>query len=68
MEKKPTTTKKKQHKGSNATTENSIEYGVARGVDFQRVNFVLNVDCPPTLSRCATLLLSGLFVYQLSCD
>ncbi len=48
MGKKLTT--KKKYKGSNAT-ENSIEYGVARGVDFQRVSFVLNVDCPPTLYR-----------------
>eukprot|EP01084_Bolivina_argentea_P248285 415283_1 len=40
----------KKYKGSNAATANNIEYGVARGVDFQRVHFVLNVDCPPTLS------------------
>ncbi len=40
----------KKYKESN-TTANNIEYGVARGVDFQNVSFVLNVDCPPTLSR-----------------
>ncbi len=54
----------KKYKGSNAATVNNIEYGVARGVDFQRVHFVLNVDCPPTLSRCANAASPpGFYIY-----
>ena len=41
----------KRRKRKREGAEDDAEYGVSRGVDFKGVSTVINVDCPPEVSK-----------------
>ena len=41
----------KRRKRKREGAEDDAEYGVSRGIDFKGVSTVINVDCPPEVSK-----------------